>query len=41
MVAAVVVAHQALLGELGQGGTDGGGAQAAELAQALNGDGFL
>ena len=41
LVAAVVVANQALLGELGQGGADGGGAQAAELAQALNGDGFL
>ena len=41
LVAAVVVANEALVGELGQGGADGGGAQAAELAQTLNGDGFL
>ena len=42
LVAAVVVANEfALVGEFGQGGADGGGAQAAELAQLLNGDGFL
>ena len=41
LVAAVIVAHHALLGELGQSGVDGGGAQAAELTQALNGDGLL
>lgn len=41
MVAAAVVADQALLGKLGQGGADGGGAQACEFAQALHRDGFL
>ena len=41
LVAAGIVAHHALRGELGQGGADGGGAQAAELAQAVNGEGFL
>ena len=41
LVAAVVVAKEALLGEFGQGGANGGSAQAAELAQALNGDGGL
>ena len=41
LVAAVVVANQALFGKLGQGGADGGGAQAAELTQPLHGDGFL
>jgi len=41
LVAPMVVANEALVGELGQGGTDGGGAQAAELTQALNGDGLL
>ena len=41
LVAPVVVANQALLGEFGQSGADRGGAQAAELAQPLNGDGFL
>ena len=41
LVAAVVVANEALLGEFRQGGANGGGAPAAELAQSLNGDGFL
>ena len=41
LIAATVVANQALVEEFSQGGTDGRGAQAAELAQALHGGGFL
>lgn len=41
LVATVVVANEALFGELGQSVADGGGAQSAELAQTLHGDGFL
>ena len=40
LVAAVIVAHRTLFGELGQRRADGGRAQAAKLAQVLNGDGL-
>ena len=41
LVAAVVMAKEALLGKFGEGSADSGSAQAAELTKALNGDGFL
>ena len=41
LVAAVIVANEALFGELGQGVADSGGAHSAELSEALHGDGLL
>ena len=41
MIASAIVGYHAGLGQLSQAGANRGGAQAAELAQLLDGDGLL
>ena len=41
LIAATIVSHHASLGQLCQAGANRGGAQAAELAQLLHGDGLM
>jgi hypothetical protein len=41
LIASTIVSHHASLGQLSQAGANRGGAQAAELAQLLHGDGLI
>jgi hypothetical protein len=41
LIASAIVAHDAIIGQLSQAGANRGGAQAAELAQLLHGDGLI
>ena len=41
LIASAIVGHHASLGQLSQAGANRGGAQAAELAQLLDGDGLI
>ena len=41
LIASTIVSHHASLDQLSQAGANRGGAQAAELAQLLDGDGLI